>query len=313
MESNKPRMKTNFDKLEAAGLVAGEDTTAAVKARTQSRITDLKELNGKISKVEAALADLYVLAKPQRLKKLTQVLTAVKKLHSSPLPTGTKKHIGNCLNELTSLREGVYASNSQMDKKALVLISASKAKADINTLMLASEVKMDKIMADSSHASDMDEFFKKTESVIQKFSHEAEKLNSLSDKPFVIARVPVIPVDGGVSVEKLSRLGFSSESLGGYAVLHNQIVLGISPKSLLGDKAGDIKSAKVAAAIRAEADRLRILAGKKTNTKLLFVSNALSYGTRIWFWLMTEKDLDMFARAFPGSQVKVSRWGFAFN
>ncbi len=312
---NKPtRMKTNFDKLEAAGLVAGEDTTASVKAKIQTRIADLHGLVAKVSKVEAALVDLYVLSKPARLKKLTQVLSAVKKLHASPLPVGAKTHVGHCLNELVSLREGVYASHAQIDKKSLSLIAAAKARADILALVITAEARLDKIMADSNHSSDLEEFYKKAEDVIQKHSAEAEKLSDIRNKPFVISRVPVVPADALLSVDKLTRLGFNVEGLGGYAVLNKQLVIGINPKHLLGEHGGAVSGARAATAIREEADRLRKLLQKKTNTKLQFVADkAFTFDTGTWFWLMTNKELDAFARAFPGGSVKITRWGFAFN
>src|SRR5882672_9677373 len=159
----KPRMKTNFDKLEAAGLVAGADDSNAVKTRTQERITELKTVAKKIEKVEAALADLYVLSKPARLKRLTQVMSAVKDLHASKLPTGAKKHVGNCLNELTSLREGVYASNAQVDRQTLSLITARQAHTEITAMVAASEARLDKITAESNQSSDMEDAYRKDE------------------------------------------------------------------------------------------------------------------------------------------------------
>lgn len=305
--------KNNFDRLEAAGLVSGEDTTAATKTRTQERITALTELAGKITKIEDALASLYTLSKASRLKKLTQVLSAVKKLHGSPLPTGAKKYVGNCLNELTSLREGVYATSAQVDKNALQLIAAGKAKTEILALASAAGAKLDKIMAESNEHADLEEFFRKAGEVIKKNAGEATKLEGIKDRAFMIARAPVVPADGSVSVEKLTRLGFKVENMGGYAVMHNQLVIGISPKALMGDKAGSLKSEKTSAAIRAEADRLRKLVQKKTKTKLQLVSDkSYPYMNGAWFWLMNDTDLDTFARAFPGSHIKVTRWGFAF-
>ncbi len=314
MQKNSAFGKNNFDRLEAAGLVAGDDTTALVKAKTQTRITELEALAAKVTKVEAALTDLYVLSKPARLKRITQVMTAVKKLHASPLPVGAKKHIGNCLNELTSLREGIYASNAQVDKKALALIATVQAKEDIKALAAAATTRLDKIMADSTHDSDLEEFYRKAADVIEKHTTESAKLSAIQSKPFVIARVPVVPADGMLSVDKLTRLGFDVENLSGYAVLNKQLTIGINPRALLGEHGGAIKGEKAATAIQAEADRLRKLLQKKTNTKLQFVCDkAFTYDTGTWFWLMTNKELDALAKAFPGQHVKITRWGFAFN
>jgi len=310
----KPRMKTNFDKLEAAGLVAGADDSNAVKTRTQERITELKTVAKKIEKVEAALADLYVLSKPARLKRLTQVMSAVKDLHASKLPTGAKKHVGNCLNELTSLREGVYASNAQVDRQTLSLITARQAHTEITAMVAASEARLDKITAESNQSSDMEDAYRKDEKVIQKNAAKAEQLNGIKTKAYMIVRMPVVPSDSILSIEKLTRLGFSVDSIGGYAVLNEQMVIGISPKFLLGEHAGAVKGEKAGELIRAEADRLRKLLQKKTGANLQFVSDKpKSEGSGVWFWLMSDRDLNAFARAFPGQHVKISRWGFAFN
>lgn len=307
--------KNNFDRLEAAGLVAnGEDATAAMKVSTAKRIEDLRSLAAKITKVEAEATKLYVLSKPQRLKRLTSIIKAVKELHASTLPVGTKKQVTACLNELVSLREGIYASNSEIDKKALMLIAASSARKEVENMITASEARLEKIVADSSNSSDMEDFYKNAADVIEKHQHEGEKLAQIKTKPFVVSRVPIVPADGNISAEKLNRLGISAESLGGYPVIHNQIVIGISPKALLGEHAGSLKSEKTAKAVRQEADRLRKLVEKKVGQKLQFVSdNARSYGSGVWFWVMPNKELDMMSKAAAGHRIKVQRWGFAFN
>ncbi len=306
--------KNNFAKLEAAGLICGEDPTAGIKAKMQKRIEELATLDAKLVKVEAALKDLYVLEKPQRLKKLSSVLAAVKKLHGEALPTGSKKHIAHCVNELTSLREGVYSSNTKMDKKALTLISASLARTEIKALVVATEHRLDAIRADSSQTSDMDDFYKKAEDVINRHSGAAERLSAIDDKPFLIARVPVVPADNTASPEKLVRYGFDVDGLGGYSVFKNQLVIGIRPQSLLGEHSGAVKGEKAIQIIRDEAERLRKLLQKKMNQRLQFVSDkACTHGKGTWFWLMTDRDLDALARATPGSHVKIQRWGFAFG
>lgn len=304
--------KNNFDRLEAAGLVAGEDVTAEIKAKTQTRITELTALVGKMGKVEAALQDLYVLAKPQRLKKLTQVLNAVKKLHATSLPVGSKKHVERCVNEITSLREGIYA-DAKVDKKAMALIATIQAKADILALAGVAKSRYDKILADSGSTFDTDELDKKVAEIIEKHSHDSGKVSDIKTSPFVIARLPVVPADS-VSVDRLTRLGFDVDNLSGYPVLKNQLVFGINPKFLLGENSAAMNGVKAAAFIREEADRLRKKFQKTTKRNLQFVSDkSFSYGSGTWFWLMTDRELDMFAKAFPGSHVKVTRWGFAFN
>jgi uncharacterized protein YegJ (DUF2314 family) len=227
---------------------------------------------------------------------------------------GTKKHVAHCLNELTSLREGVYASNTVVDRKALMLIATASAKEEIVQMVSAAENRMQKVLAESSDFRDTEELFRHAAEVIDTNSKEAVKLDDIQTKPFVIARVPVVAADSIINIDKLSRLGFKVDNLSGYAVIHNQLVIGISPRSVLGDKAGAIKSEKTATAIREEADRLRKLLQKKMGVKLQLVSDkSYSFKKGTWFWLMTDKELDSLASVINGNHVKIQRWGFAFN
>src|SRR4051812_683158 len=102
-----PLGKNNFDRLEAAGLVAGADDSENMKAKTEARVSELNTLITKIRKVEAYLAELYVLPRPRQLKRLAAAAGGLKELHATKLPVGAKKHIEACINEVTSLREGV--------------------------------------------------------------------------------------------------------------------------------------------------------------------------------------------------------------
>lgn len=306
--------KNNFDRLTAAGLIEGPGDAGNIKAKLETRIADLKVLSQKFEKIEGGLSLIYALNKVDRLKKLTQVLTAVKKLHASPLPVGSKKYVANCLNELTSLREGVYASNSTVDKKALMLIATASAKQEVMAMISAAENRMQKVLAESSDFRDTEELFRHAAEVINTNSKEAEKLDDIETKPFVIARVPVVAADSIINIDKLKRLGFKVDNLSGYAVIHNQLVVGISPKSVLGDKSGSSKSEKAASVIRDEAERLRKLLQKKLNTKLQFVSDKpYSFKKGTWFWLMNDSELGSLASTINGNHVKIQRWGFAFN
>ncbi len=306
--------KNNFDKLEAAGLVAGDDTTASAKAKLQARATALAELAGKFAKIEAGVTDMHLMDKPRRLKRLTAMIKAVEELHASPLPNGSKKHVAKCLNEIISLREGVYASNAQIDRKHLVLIASVQGRSEVEAMIAATTERINKIMAESSDSSDMDEVYRNAADVIQKNSQESHKLAPIKDKAYVFARVPVVPANDNISAEKLARAGMKVERIGNYPVFHNQLVVGISPKHLLGEHGGAVKGPTAAKAIRAEADRLRKALQKKLNVNLQFVSPdySFSYGGGTWFWLMDDKSIDAMATALPG-KVKITRWGFAFQ
>lgn len=226
--------KNNFDRLEAAGLVAGADNGENMKAKTEARVGELKVLATKVKKVQAYLAEIYVLPRERQLRRLKEASLKLRELHAEKLPVGAKRHIEACLNEVTSLREGVFASNARLDQQTLALTASAKAHTELQAMIVAAEHRLEKIVADSSAEHDLDEFYKNAADVIKKHEKESTKVEAIKDKPFLLVRVPVVPVDGSFAAEKLPQLGFKSESLSGYPVIHNQMVLGINPKMLAG-------------------------------------------------------------------------------
>jgi len=239
-----PLGKNNFDRLEAAGLVAGADDSENMKAKTEARVSELNTLITKIRKVEAYLAELYVLPRPRQLKRLAAAAGGLKELHATKLPVGAKKHIEACINEVTSLREGVYASNSRLDKQTLALTASVNARTELEAMVESAQHRLERVVADSSSELDMEEFYRKAADVIKKNAAESTKVAPIKDKPFLLARVPVVPTDGSISAEKLPQLGFKSESLSGYPVIHNQLVLGINPKMMASH--GDVEAERFA-------------------------------------------------------------------
>jgi len=306
--------KNNFDRLEAAGLVSSADDHVLRKDKLQARALALRELAVKFQKIEQGVIEAHLMEAPKQKSRLNAVLAAVQKLHASPLPMGAKRHVGVCLNELVSIREGIHSSAKNVDKKTLTMIATSAARKEILAMAASSENRMEKILAESSSTDDMEEFFKNAADVIQKHAPKAEQLKAIATKPFVIARVPVVPADGGISAERLARVGVDAESLGTYPVIKNQMVIGINPRFLLGEHSGEIKGEKAAKSIREEATRLLKRLERETKTKLQFVCDrSYSYKGGTWYWLMTDRDLDLVARVSPGNRIKISRWGFAFN
>lgn len=232
-----PMGANNFDRLANAGLVAGADDSENMKARTEARVKDINELITKVRKVEAHLVVLPTLTRARQLKRLESAATKLKEMHATRLPVGTKKHVESVLNEVLSLQEGVYSSNSPLDKTVLALTASANARADLEAMVESSKHRLERVMADSSDDIDMETFYRNVRDVIQRSNTESTKLANLANKPFIFTRVPVVPIDavkaGGklssISTEKLPKLGFKSDSLAGYPVIHNQLVLGINP------------------------------------------------------------------------------------
>lgn len=298
-----PMGSNSFDRLQEAGLmVSGGGDEAQALAKIEARIARLVELDKHLAKVEVATANLWLLPKDKALTQLSAALKSTQKVMADKLPTGTKTPLTACMNELTSLREGVYLATAT-DKKALTLLFVTKARKEIAALLLTAKERKAKLEAASSDDEVLQKFYDEAAEVIEQNKKESEKLDGLKDKPFMIARVPVVPADNIVSVEKLRHAGFACESLGGYAVLKNQLVIGINPKSLTKKiKAPD------------EAERLRKQLQSHMKVPLQFVSTSpFSYKGASWFWLMSDRDINALTKTFPGGRLKVMRWGFAFN
>lgn len=292
--------KNNFDRLEAAGLVAGSgDPVAALEAKLKMRMKARKALAKKLKAFEAALANVCTLARRDQVKRLEHAANALRTLYASPLPLGTKTYVATCVNEVQSLVEGASTARSALDQQTLTLLAVNNAVKCIEALATTDEVKLTKLDVEASDESES--------AVIDKYRNDNAKLEAIKSKPFIVTRVPVIPTDSAVSLSKLIQYGFKAEALSQYTVLPDQMVIGINPKFLDG-------SANTSELVRKELARLQKILEKRTNSKLQLVSQrAYSYGSGTWFWLMKESELNMFAKAFPASHVKVNQWGFAFN
>ncbi len=241
-----PMGMNNFDKLEAAGLYAPADNTEGQKAKIEARVQSLGILISKLSKVEAFLSVLPTLEKKRQLKRLANASTGLRELMATSLPQGAKKHIEACLNEVISLREGIYASNTELDQTLLALTASAKARTELLALVESSRHRLEKVVADSSSESDLEDFYKNAGEVIKRHEHEAAKIVSIKDKPYVLVRAPVVPMDGSINAEKLPQLGFKSDSISGYPVIHNQLVLGVNPKMMSShDPSDNIKFAEM--------------------------------------------------------------------
>jgi hypothetical protein len=299
------------------GSKAGPDE-AQIILKAEQRVTALKALRVSLAKATTAVSKLYVVEKPQQLKKLTAALKTIQTIAQSKPPVGVQKHLKAAMNELTSLREGVYVG-AATSQKALSIVSCTDALYHVDELIVKATASYEskKVTA----ASDDPLFTEEIEKVIQQTAEESRKLASLHDKDWVVSRMPVIPLakasnkaaTGFLSVQALQRAGIKAESLGGYPVLHNQLVLGINPKAV-GLTEAQKKAGKSIPREKwlAVADAIRKLLEKQTRQKYQFVDER-AYGAAggAWFWLMPERELDLFASAFPGKAVTLLNWGFA--
>jgi hypothetical protein len=327
-------VESNFDKLQARQGLAAKNQSQMVKLlpqlqlagkkekpeehvqqKLEARSKGLKQLKANLDKVVVSVSKLYVVDREQQLKKLTSSLKKVKGIIDNKPPLGVQKHLRACVNELTSLREGVY-TGAAVDKKTLSILACTKAVAHVETLITSNTKALKRLKAGAEgaaeiSAADEEQMYGDIAKVLQQTQKESKNINDLKERQFVVTRVPIIPLSKlPLNPEKLKAQGFKAEGLGGYPVMHNQLVLGIN-KSML--EVRDISKAIKPETILEAAKKVKTLIEKQTKQKLYFVDEK-PYGAigGAWFWLMNERELSAFAKAFPGRHVQLTRFGFAF-
>lgn len=323
--------KNNFDRLaDAAAMGSPMPDVEQVRAKLETRILRLNDVHNRIIAMRKELMPLPVSSSKTQMKMLTAAMTQVTALYENKefkLPVGTKQPLKRVLNELTSMREGV-ATKASISDKAMRLVTAREAEKEVEALIVTAKERLIKLDAD---AFDMQKFYDEAHNVILKNKDEVSKLQSIKTKPFVFARVPVVPIANGISIPRLQNNGFAVDNLAGYPSIDKQLVLGINPKlsfTDLGNKTvkdeqgnktkqsksiGEISGAKTRALVRAEAQKLIKMMEKQLKTKLYFVSEEpFDKVGGIWFWVMTENDMNRFKKAFPFNNQKIAQWGFSF-
>lgn len=287
---------------------------ATMTARAETRQKELLKLKAKLQRLIDSVARLYVVPADQQYTKLTAARKRVVAIVEEGAPVGTTKYLRACLNELTSLREGVY-TGARVDKKTLSLLAAQAAIARVDALIAKSQERAQKSAVEADSSNDP-LFHDDVAKVIKRSQDESKQLQSLKDKDFVLSRVPLVAIaaSGIIDANRLTNEGFEAESLGGYPVIHNQLVLGINPKSIQLTKAQATKGKEIPRDKWLEtATAIKKLIEKKTKQKLHFVDDR-PHGSSggAWFWLMPDYEINGFAKAFPGKAVKLRQWGFAF-
>ena len=292
----------------------------------KSRFADVSAFEVKLRKLNAALVSLAVSERPQQLKRLLQAKVYVEGIKKDA-PQGLGPYLEALTNEIVSLREGVFSGDAQPSD--LMLLSGVK------TLDTVKELKASigaRIKAAEEPTGELDP----AEKLILKNREFEKKVPDVTDKPFSITRVPVVfsasytrdqSSVGHLDVKKLDSLGFKADLLDGYAVIHNQVVLGINLLEIaehpevrtkvptFKKEKWEKKTVKRSGNALDVAKSVKAMLERKTKTRWEFVSEHPSKthvkGTP-WFWLMPVQDINRFAAAFPGGHVKLQSWGFAF-
>jgi len=301
----------------------------------EARYVSLTETLNKFRKLNLALDRLAVADKSRQLH---LIRSATAYLDKFEIPTGVKPILATIRNELQSLREGIIIGIIR--PKDLVLLSGLQAVEQVTALRAKVLVNRNKVSASIGDADAIDP----NKELIKRNQALREKLPSLNGKDFVIGHAPTAftfqqknghSSVGYVDSDRLKDLGFKADNLGGYTILHNQMVLGVNSDSVYAiDKDGkktDVRQRVGVSVTTFKANRpmtvkkhrdkeyldvakaLKLQIEKRTNQPYAFVSElGVGLNGGHWFWVMPARDLSRLSKAFPGGHAKISRWGFGF-
>lgn len=288
---------SNFDRMQArAGLTLKNQSQMSklpdirepepVKSN-EEYIARLKEFRARCEVATRRLHAMKGIDKARQIRRLTLAMTFFEDERKAKVPYGTGRAVRAVLNELTSLREAAY-----LGELTDALIDLSATDALFETIDALTEKAVEKSNEEEQPSDSV--FDPNIVSILERASAQTTLPKLTDEKPFVLARVPVIPV-ASMSYAKLQSRDFNVTNVGGYLMVNDQIVLGISPKQ--GFDA---------------ANRIRIEIRKQTKQKLVFVDERpTGHKGALWYWLMRESDLQQFMAAFPNNTLKVQSWGLA--
>lgn len=287
---------SNFDRMQArAGLTLKNQSQMAKlpdirepypSKNNEEYIARLTEFRERCKEATRRLHSMHGIAPARQIKRLTLAMAFFEQERKAKVPYGAGKAVRAVLNELTSLREAAYLDELTDD---LIDLSATNALFETIEMLIARTIEKSKEEEPADSVFDPN-----LVSILERASAQTTLPRLTADKPFVLARVPVIPV-ATMSQAKLQGREFNVTNVGGYLMMNEQLVLGISPKE--GFDA---------------ANRIRLEIRKQTKQKLVFVDERpAGHKGALWYWLMHESDLQQFTATFPNNTLKVQSWGLA--
>lgn len=193
---------------------------------------------------------------------------------------------------LSSLRD-IQESTTASKKKLGQLVSGEE---DIETAV-------DRQSSDGKMAA----LFKDYDMTMSRYSSHSSLIRSLHSKNFILSKAPIVPMSNPPLIyDKLKDVGFEVGKIGGYAVLENQLVLGLNGAYLKLMREDLRKTDKQTA----EMLKSQIEQKSKRKYEMIF---GLTKGVGNWYWLLSESDLNRLNKTSFGGHVNITNWGFAFN
>lgn len=162
--------------------------------------------------------------------------------------------------------------------------------------------------AEKETASKLDDALTDGASILSRYASFKNKMprTALNGKKFVLLDMPVIPVfDPFILPSQLAEAGFNVESLGTYAILNNQRVLGINTNYL---KEEGIKLDEYTDMVL---EALKSKTGKRWIRVFEDPVGFRSSGYQ-FFWIGTEHEVKQLT-TIKGRHTSIDEWGWAFS
>lgn len=247
----------------------------------------------------------FKLKRSKQLKALDAAADTLRFILEEKRPQGTTSILRKCWNEIVSTKESVYLEQVDLSQVSFPLPALESAVALIAELQHKTQQSIDR-----KEAADPSEISTASEEVLKE--NAGFQLKQPKKGSFVVTRAPVIPLTP-VSAERLKSVGFKADNAGGYPIIHDQIVIGISRDMLQPTKhkkSGKISNKRTPLEV---AEEIRRQVQKKLHVPIKFVVERAGTGRNIqgtWFWVMPDSELDKLAKVSPGKVVKIPSWGF---
>lgn len=323
MKNNVQRVAdSNFDRMQArTGLTAKNqsqmnkllpalrmgsklDDTETTMRKALERADALNMLAQNLTEVERGLKKIHRKSYDRRMLALTEALHTLTTLSKSKPPQGTTKLIRHCLNEITSLREGVYTGEAE-SAADLELTMVPSAIQKIRELAVRAGHRLMEARAEDEGRDSHDDLNEEEVSEVMSRANASELILKLRETPVLFARTAVMPIPekAPFNVRAVRAAGFEVDTLGGYPVVYDQIVMGINPKLL-------VQTHGVLHEYLTTARKYVRACSRREGRDLIFVDDRPhGLGPGVWFWIMDADRISSFAQAFPGSAIKLRGWG----
>jgi len=317
-------------------------------AAVQVRLSRLDNVETRLRKLNIAMADLATSDRPKQLKLIRSARSYVETIKAEPVQ-GIVGFLRVMDNELVSLSEGIHARS--VTAADLVLTSGVSSINEVRSLKAKATERLTKLQSELTANGEYDgtEYeINLNQSELEQIPEFGHKDFLLHRAPVVFSGTnssdSKFSKVGYVSVEKLDQLGFNAATIGGYTVVKKQLCIGVNPKTLStavlnsdgepmvdehqrpvmrqltikdtkqvsqGGKPKTVNVKRPKTAMDEAKKVVKLLEGKTGYGWEFISAKPKGFKGGIWFWVMPEKDVRRFGKAFPSGRIDVSTWGFA--